>query len=89
MPDNELDRPFVVTYELNELVVNMCALVMYHSKKINELAELGSSCSDQRAKDISKRYVCIAESLILRLQDVLDEKELSSLAATQDDFDYA
>ena len=42
MPDNELDRPFVVTYEFNELVVNMCALVMYHSKKLNELAELGS-----------------------------------------------
>jgi hypothetical protein len=58
-------------------------------KSSTNLPSLAPSCSDQRAKDNAKRYVCIAESLILRIQDVLDEKELSSLAAAQDEFDYA
>lgn len=31
----------------------------------------------------------LRETLILRLQDALDEKELSSLAEAQEDFGYA
>ena len=89
MPDDEQGHPYVVGFELHELVVNMCALVLYHSKKISEIADLSSSGSDQQLKDKAKRYADTAESLILRLQDALDESDLHSLARRQPELSYA
>lgn len=76
MPSNKPARPYTVGFELHELVINISALVLYHSKKINELAELSSAESDQQQREKAKRYADVAETLIIRLQDAIDENEI-------------
>lgn len=76
MPSNKPARPYTVGFELHELVINISALVLYHSKKINELAELSSAESDQQQREKAKRYADVAETLVIRLQDAIDENEI-------------
>lgn len=76
MPSNKPARPYTVGFELHELVINISALVLYHSKKINELAELSSAESDQQQREKAKRYADVAETLIIKLQDAIDENEI-------------
>lgn len=76
MPSNKPARPYTVGFELHELVINISALVLYHSKKINELAELSSAESNQQQREKAKRYADVAETLIIRLQDAIDENEI-------------
>lgn len=76
MPSNKPARPYTVGFELHELVINISALVLYHSKKINELAEISSAESDQQQREKAKRYADVAETLIIRLQDAIDENEI-------------
>lgn len=76
MPSNKPARPYTVGFELHELVINISALVLYHSKKINELAELSSAESNQQQREKAKRYADVAETLIIKLQDAIDENEI-------------
>jgi hypothetical protein len=84
-PHIEEDSTYVVRLKLNELIISMHALVIYHSKKIDYLAKLNTEKdSDEKLKEDVNRCANIAEALILHLQDAIDEKDLSLLAATQD-----
>jgi hypothetical protein len=76
MPSNKPARPYTVGFELHELVINISALVLYHSKKISELAELSSTEAGQQQREKAKRYADVAETLIIRLQDAIDENEI-------------
>jgi hypothetical protein len=79
MPANKRDHPYTVGFELHELVINISALVLYHSKKISEFAEFSSSGpSDQQQREKAKRYAEVAETLIIKLQDAIDENEIGS-----------
>lgn len=60
--------PFVVGLETNELVATMCALTSF----VRDFKTFGESAV--------KSFLDIAESLIIRLQDILDEYKIRELA---------
>lgn len=69
-------------FELHEIVINISAFVLYHSKKISEFAKLSSSGAEQQQREKAKRYADVAETLIIRLQDAIDEKEIGAYSGS-------
>jgi hypothetical protein len=74
-------HPVRVDFEEVDVLVNMCALLCFLSscREASDCTELDAACCDQHARNSAKYYAEIAESLILRLQDALDEKRLEAL----------
>lgn len=73
--------PYLVGFEDAEVAANMCALIYFlcHCKEISERAEPNMANLDQQARESAKCYADIAASLIIRLQDALDEDQLQAL----------
>jgi hypothetical protein len=71
-----------VDFENLELVTTMRALAQFvhHARAFNDSAEPGGISADQQTRDSAKRYIEIAEILIMRLQDSLDEDQLDELS---------
>jgi hypothetical protein len=71
----------MVGFKNAELVATMCALVQYvhNSRKFNENANCDIINTDQRARDSVTTFVDLAETMIIRLQDALDEDQIDLL----------
>lgn len=65
----------MISYDLQELVVNMCALVQFHSRKIKDLIEHKTNNNNELARR-AEVYCTITETLILRCQDAMDDGEI-------------
>lgn len=65
----------MISYDLQELVVNMCALVQFHSRKIKDLIEHKTNNDNELARR-AEVYCTITETLILRCQDAMDDGEI-------------
>lgn len=65
----QISDPCLVRFETIELVATMWALVQFvnHSHKFSEFA--------------NQQYVDIAEALIIRFQDILDEDQIRGLSS--------
>jgi hypothetical protein len=76
----------LIDFENSELVATMCALVhfVHHSRMFKYSTSPGGVSADQQARDGANCYVEIAETLIMRLQDALDEDQLGALAGRGD-----
>jgi hypothetical protein len=74
-------RSYLVDFEILELVTTMRALAQFvhHARAFSDSAEPGGTSADQQTRDSAKRYVETAETLIMRLQDSLDEDQLDVL----------
>jgi hypothetical protein len=59
----------------------MCAFIHYvhDSRKFNENANCDIINTDQRARDSVTTFVDLAETMIIRLQDALDEDQIDLL----------
>lgn len=65
----------MISYDLQELVVNMCALVQFHSRKIKDLIEHKTNNNNELARR-AEVYCTMTETLILRCQDAMDDGEI-------------
>jgi hypothetical protein len=74
-------HPYLVGFEDVEVAANMCALIYFlsHCKEISECSQPNIANMDQKARERAKCYADIAATLIIRLQDALDEDQLGSL----------
>ena len=81
-PQSCAPRSYLVDFENLELVTTMRALAQFvhHARAFSDSAEPGGISADQQARGSAKRYVEIAETLIMRLQDSLDEDQLDVLS---------
>jgi hypothetical protein len=81
MPVENAPRSYIVGFKNAELVATMCALVQYvhNSRKFNENANCDIINTDQRARDSVTTFVDLAETMIIRLQDALDEDQIDLL----------
>jgi len=75
MKNIKRQKEFTISYDLQELIVNMCALVQFHSRKIKDLIEHKTNNNDELAQR-AETYCSITETLILRCQDAMDGQEL-------------
>ncbi len=68
--------PYTVGFHQKELIVNLCALVLYHSRKVADVASHEES-RNAKLSEQARRYMKITENLIMRCQDALDDRELN------------
>ena len=69
--------PYTIGFNLAELITNMCALVQFHSRKVLDYTRH----NEKEERDLAakaRKYCEIAEVLILRCQDALDDADLTN-----------
>lgn len=81
MPVGNVPRSYLVGFKNTELVATMCALVHFahYSRKFSDRAEWDILNTDQPTRDSDTPFVDIAETMIIRLQDAMDEDQIDLL----------
>lgn len=81
MRSQQVLQPYLVGFERIELVATMCALVHFahYSRTFSESIELNLLSAYQPSAEKAKCFIDIAETLIIRLQDAMDEDQISLL----------
>lgn len=74
---------YIVAFNSIELIATMCALVHFvdHAQAIRDGIELDLVNADQQTIDRAKHFVVLAETMIIRLQDALDEDQINLLCS--------
>ena len=80
LAENET-HSYLVGFKNSELVATMCALVHYVrcSRMLNNRANYDIINTDKRARDGGIKFVELAETMVIRLQDALDEDQIDLL----------
>jgi hypothetical protein len=70
------NRQFIVSYDRQELIITMCALVEFLANATKELASSNIQ-ADHELTSSGKMYCEKIEQLIMRHQDIIDADEIS------------
>jgi hypothetical protein len=78
----QVDYPYTVGFHQNEIIINMCALALFHSRKVADVAGHEES-RNAKLSERARQYMKIAENLIMRCQEALDDRDLNDLESSQ------